>query len=232
MSDKLRVKLVCPACQTTTGYDITEENLPYLHADIVSRRCPRCGQPRDVRHEPVGKGGKVLTVRDYEEAINVQDACNLSGVLYSFEKVVDRIEATFKVHPEAGVVAGLHPIAVLYVSKIVSLTKCGVVPFVVDPREVEKGYLNGGGGLRLYVRCFTAAMKQLRPEMESLNLNNTDFINTHPICKWFAGGLVQLTNAEDVQHFSLAYEACQHVARSKELDFKEYWLLQTTQVRG
>lgn len=230
MSDKRKVKLVCKPCAMSTKYDITDENLRLLRCDAVARKCSNCGEQREV--VPICSVVPRLTVRDYADAINVQDACNLSGVLYSFEKVVDRIEATFKVHPEAGVVAGLHPIAVLYVSKIVSLTKCGVVPFVVDPREVEKGYLNGGGGLRLYVRCFTAAMKQLRPEMESLNLNNTDFINTHPICKWFAGGLVQLTNAEDVQHFSLAYEACQHVARSKKLDFKEYWLLQTTQVRG
>ena len=62
----------------------------------------------------------------YEEALatayQVQDACNLSGVVYSFARCMD---AVCEKHRETGTDAkNADPVCVLFASKIASLTKC------------------------------------------------------------------------------------------------------------
>jgi len=54
------------------------------------------------------------------DAILVQDACNLSGVVSSFARAM---EALWKLEPDLGTDArNTHPICVLWSSKIASLT--------------------------------------------------------------------------------------------------------------
>ena len=64
-----------------------------------------------------------LTPADYQRAIDVQDACNLSGVVHAFSKVMTKIweEARATGNVSADWV-NRHPIAVLYSSKIDELT--------------------------------------------------------------------------------------------------------------
>jgi hypothetical protein len=63
-----------------------------------------------------------LTARDYKDAILVQDACNLSGVLYAWARVMDKIcDATRNQGTDA---KNTHPINVLFASKVASLTGC------------------------------------------------------------------------------------------------------------
>jgi hypothetical protein len=57
----------------------------------------------------------MLTKRDYQEALWIQDACNLSGVVHSFSTIMSKIEGDT-------VTRNKHPIAVLFSSKIASLT--------------------------------------------------------------------------------------------------------------
>ena len=67
----------------------------------------------------------MLTKRDYEDAINVQDACNLSGVVQSWAKKMNRIwdEANrLKLGTEF---VNEHPINVMFASKVASLTGAG-----------------------------------------------------------------------------------------------------------
>lgn len=65
-----------------------------------------------------------LSTRDYQNAIDVQNACNLSGVVRSFSAVMMRIwsEARATGNNNTDWV-NTHPIAVLYSSKITSLTR-------------------------------------------------------------------------------------------------------------
>lgn len=59
-----------------------------------------------------------LTKRDYQNAIDVQYACNLCGVVQSFAKVMCKI-----LHDTGSTdAANKHPIAILYADKIASLT--------------------------------------------------------------------------------------------------------------
>ena len=64
-----------------------------------------------------------LTIKDYEDAMAVQSACNLSGVVYSFARVMDKIcEDTDSGTKERNT----HPICRLYAEQIMHLT-CGGV---------------------------------------------------------------------------------------------------------
>ena len=63
-----------------------------------------------------------MTTKDYKDAIQVQDACNLSGVVISFAEVTKRLNND----PEYTGTAWVrnHPISQLYAAKIADL--CGL----------------------------------------------------------------------------------------------------------
>ena len=57
-----------------------------------------------------------------QEAVAVQDACNLSGVVHSFSRVMTDLRAAL---PSAGTAdINRHPVSVMFASKIASLTYC------------------------------------------------------------------------------------------------------------
>lgn len=76
-----------------------------------------------------------LDPRDYSDAILVQDACNLSGVVHSLSRVMTKIWATARTANHGTEWVNNHPIAVMYASKIASLTgQC------TDTTAFEKAY--------------------------------------------------------------------------------------------
>jgi len=60
----------------------------------------------------------MLTPKDYLTALDVQDACNLSGVVLSFMGALDKIREEVKDTDKIN----KHPICVLYSDKIAHLT--------------------------------------------------------------------------------------------------------------
>ena len=66
---------------------------------------------------------ELLTTKDYQSAIDVQSACNLSGIVFSFAKVMKRIcnERAKGNHGTDWV--NTHPIAQMYAVQILHLTK-------------------------------------------------------------------------------------------------------------
>jgi len=76
----------------------------------------------------------MLTAKDYQAALDVQDACNLSGVVHSFAEVLPRIREeandTDKINR--------HPISVMYASKIAHLSECDVLRRVNHAYDVCK----------------------------------------------------------------------------------------------
>lgn len=62
-----------------------------------------------------------LTQDDYREALRVLDAVNLSGVVYSFSKVLPRIWEEAKERGEGTDYVNQHPISQLYAAKIMDL---------------------------------------------------------------------------------------------------------------
>jgi len=63
-----------------------------------------------------------LEPKDYSNAILVQDACNLSGVVHSFSSVMEKIWSTARATGCGTEWVNNHPIAVMYANKIASLT--------------------------------------------------------------------------------------------------------------
>jgi hypothetical protein len=76
------------------------------------------------------------TIRELaQEALDVQDACNLSGVVHSFSRVLTDLRAVARAEGWEGTSAiNMHPIAVLFSSKIASLT------YSDSPTEFSKAY--------------------------------------------------------------------------------------------
>lgn len=66
----------------------------------------------------------MTTSSDYKTAIQVQDACNLGGVLRAWEAIRDRIWED--VHEAGSGTLGFryHPINVMFASKVSDLTAC------------------------------------------------------------------------------------------------------------
>jgi len=67
---------------------------------------------------------EVLTARDFKAALDVQDACNLSGVLHTWAKLIDKIWAEARENKLGTADVNTHPINVLFASKVASLTGC------------------------------------------------------------------------------------------------------------
>lgn len=73
----------------------------------------------------------MITAKDYQDAINVQNACNASGVAQSLASVIKEIEA------ESTDERNTHPIVKLYVYKLFLLA----FPEVEHPNCFERPYL-------------------------------------------------------------------------------------------
>lgn len=67
----------------------------------------------------------MLTKQDYERALNIQDACNLSGVVRSWARVMERIWDEAHAKGKGTEFVNRHEINVLYASKVASLTNAG-----------------------------------------------------------------------------------------------------------
>ena len=64
----------------------------------------------------------MLTPNDYKKAIDVQDACNLSGVVKSFSLMMGKIWEEARSQSKGTDWVNTHPIAVLFAEKCVHLT--------------------------------------------------------------------------------------------------------------
>lgn len=71
-----------------------------------------------------GKIAEGLSPREYKRAIDVQDACNLSGVVHDFSNMMTRVWVEARKEEGRGTDwVNTHPIVILYSNKISSL--CG-----------------------------------------------------------------------------------------------------------
>lgn len=66
----------------------------------------------------------MTTEKDYRDALTVQDACNLSGVVFAWAKVMEKICAEASANGYGTEWKNSHPINVLFASKVADLTGC------------------------------------------------------------------------------------------------------------
>ena len=74
------------------------------------------------------RGSLMLTPKDYQNALAVQDACNLSGVVLAFMGALDKIREEVKDTDKIN----KHPISVMYADKIAHLTGTQFNSFVIS----------------------------------------------------------------------------------------------------
>lgn len=80
---------------------------------------------------------RVLTQADWHNAYQVQDACNLSGVLYSMVEALKRVRAEAAARRLGWDWASQHPIMVLYLDKVHHLMQTQPL---FDNRIVDQAY--------------------------------------------------------------------------------------------
>ena len=64
----------------------------------------------------------MLTKKDYNDAILVQDACNLSGIVHSWSQMLQKIWVEAREQDAGTQFVNEHPINVMFASKVASLT--------------------------------------------------------------------------------------------------------------
>ena len=74
----------------------------------------------------------MLTKSDWKCALDVQNACNLSGIVHAWSRVMPKIWQEAEQTGEGTDFVNEHPINVLYASKVASLTKCDDVNDFID----------------------------------------------------------------------------------------------------
>lgn len=79
-----------------------------------------------------------LTIRDFQQALDVQSACNLSGVVNSFCEVLKKIHNTKAAKERGTCIPNEHILSVLYADKIVDLAKANSDNVFDAYREVHR----------------------------------------------------------------------------------------------
>ncbi len=64
----------------------------------------------------------MLTPQDYRDALEVQNACNLSGIVRSFSRATEKLWAEARARGEGTEFVNRHPISVLYAAKLANLS--------------------------------------------------------------------------------------------------------------
>jgi hypothetical protein len=65
----------------------------------------------------------MLAKKDYQTALDIQNACNLSGVIRSWNEIIPRIWEDIRADNGGTAAFNSHPINVLFSSKVESLTQ-------------------------------------------------------------------------------------------------------------
>ena len=155
----------------------------------------------------------MLAQKHYSDAILVQDACNISGVVHSFVRVLELTESELA-HRKGGDVLELnrHPLMVMYASKVLSLSK-GELQARQDLRKLP------GWHLKLFVKCLSGGLTTMR-ELEKtegygIRVDNK-FLDGHTLTRWMAVKIAELTHCESLDVFGQAYDACKRVDAETE----------------
>ena len=92
-----------------------------------------------------------LTPDDYQQALNSQSACNLSGIVHTFSDVLTKIWQEANARGQGTDWVNQHPIAVLYATQVAHLSGASAIDtnyFAVD----EFCRLRGGLGMPSFMK--------------------------------------------------------------------------------
>jgi len=101
----------CPECHET--FNVSYSDLATNGNPI----CPDCDEECEIKEEPEEDHGENLK-KAYRDALAVQDACNLSGVVNAFSRALSALHEVQLGTDEIR----QHPISVLFANKIYDMT--------------------------------------------------------------------------------------------------------------
>jgi hypothetical protein len=140
-----------------------------------------------------------------DAADHVQYACNLSGLVFSFEQCVTDLAEEAKRLGENTDWINRHPICVLWADKLDDLSRS---------RDLDQ--LNTDDPLTILVPKFAAVMREVCNEAASLG-HGTDWRNQHPKVQDFVRKLVSVTGSREGLAVFNAFDSCEKLARREAI---------------
>ncbi len=134
----------------------------------------------------------------YQEAIDVQDACNGMGVIRSLKEIAVKIEKDRRLN-DTGVKS--HPVLVMYADKLADLCQARYQPTLsmsTDPESINIAKIMG------IVRDYLIEQKACE---------GTEAFNQHPLIRTLAYLLYKESGAESPLVLNDAYEECHKVSK-------------------
>jgi len=150
----------------------------------------------------------LLCKKDYDDALHVQDASNITGVAHSYVPLLERMETERESNK---LELNRHPLAVMWASKLLSLSKGELQP-TQDLRILP------GWHLMLYARCLSTSfqkMRQLGDQEYGLTVDNK-FLDGHILTRWMCVQIAQLTCCEHLDVFGQAYDVCKRISQAPD----------------
>src|SRR5690606_27853779 len=127
----------------------------------------------------------------------VQYACNLSGLVFSFEQSVEDLAEEARRLGHADEWIDRHPIAVLWADKLDDLSRSRCLP----PIETHERLIH-------LVPQFAAVMREVCDEAQQLR-QGTDWRNQHPKVQELVRKLVAVTGSRNTMAVVRAFEDCE-----------------------
>ncbi len=141
-----------------------------------------------------------------DAADHVQCACNLSGLVFAFERCVDDLANEAKRIGEGDEWVNTHQICVLWVDKLDDLSRSRSL----EPMQTHES-------LPTLATQFAEVMREICDEANRDD-NGTDWRNQHSRAQEFVRKLVAVTGSREVTKVFEAFEKCEQLARNESIE--------------
>ena len=132
---------------------------------------------------------------------DVQFACNVSGIVFAFERCIEDLAAEAKRLNESESWIDKHPISVCFSDKFDDLSRSRNLPAIHCEEHLSK-----------LASQFAARMRELCEESRRLE-QGTDWRNEHPKAQAFVRKIVSVTRSRQHQRIFEVLAQCEEIAR-------------------
>lgn len=141
-----------------------------------------------------------------DAADHVQCACNLSGLVFAFERCVADLANEAKRIGEGDEWINKHPICVLWTDKLDDLSRSRSL----EPMQTHES-------LPTLATQFAEVMREICDEANR-DGHGTDWRNQHPWAQEFVRKLVAVTASREGMNVIEAFEKCEQLARQQSIE--------------
>jgi len=135
---------------------------------------------------------------------DVQFACNLSGIVFAFERCIEDLTAEARRLKEDEAWIDEHPISVCFSDKFDDLSRSRNLPAIDCEDHLTK-----------LASQFAARMREICEESRRLD-QGTDWRNKHPRAQEFVRKIVSVTRSRERNRIFDAFTLCEQIAKGGE----------------